>query len=183
VSFKVEANFIQYPYNNLNKEAVMNMNEQTNLDNTEAGLIEAISVPTNIAIDMNRFSKFVMGVTSVESRSMGDFIARAAQLHYTSKHLNVSLLLTSLIGLTSEAGEAQEIVKKVLFQGKPYTDETREHLKKELGDVIWYWANACNALQLDPNEVVAQNVEKLKSRYPGGKFDAFYSENRKEGDL
>ena len=180
MSFKVEANFIQYPYNNLNKESLMNMNEQTNLDNTE---VVSISVPTNAAIDMSRYSKFVMGVTSKESRSMGDFIARAAELHYTSHHLNVSLLLTSLIGLTSEAGEAQEIIKKVLFQGKPYTDETREHLKKELGDVIWYWANACNALQLDPNEVVAQNVEKLKARYPGGTFDAFYSENRKEGDI
>ena len=93
------------------------------------------------------------------------------------------LLLTAMIGMTSEAGEAQEILKKVLFQGKPYTEDTRLHLIKELGDVIWYWVNACNALQVDPNEVIAGNVDKLQARYPGGKFDAVYSENRKEGDI
>jgi hypothetical protein len=56
-------------------------------------------------------------------------------------------------------------------------------MKRELGDIAWYWANACNALGLDPNLVLAENVNKLESRYPGGKFDAHYSENRKEGDL
>jgi len=71
----------------------------------------------------------------------------------------------------------------VLFQGKPFNEDTREHLKKELGDVIWYWANACNALNLDPNEVISENIEKLQARYPGGKFDAKYSENRKKGDI
>jgi NTP pyrophosphatase (non-canonical NTP hydrolase) len=88
-----------------------------------------------------------------------------------------------MIGLTSEAGEAQEIVKKVLFQGKPFNEDTRTHLSKELGDVMWYWINACNALDLDPNEVIQQNVKKLQDRYPGGTFDAHYSENRKEGDI
>ena len=134
-------------------------------------------------IDLNKYADFVMAVTSKESREVVHFIERLKEVHFENATLNTSLLLTAMIGLTSESGEAQEIVKKVLFQGKPFTEETRQHLKKELGDVFWYWTNACNALQLDPNEVVAENVAKLEARYPGGKFDPFYSENRKEGDI
>jgi NTP pyrophosphatase (non-canonical NTP hydrolase) len=137
----------------------------------------------HLMIDLNKYADFVMAVTSKESREVEAFISRLREVHFDSATLNGSLLLTAMIGMTSEAGEAQEIVKKVLFQGKPYTEETRIHLKKELGDVIWYWINACNALDLDPNEVVAENVAKLEARYPGGKFNAYYSENRKEGDI
>jgi len=137
----------------------------------------------NIMIDLSKYAEFVMAVTSKESREVEAFVERLKEVHFGSTTLNASLLLTAMIGMTSEAGEAQEIVKKVLFQGKPYTEETRTHLKKELGDVIWYWINACNALDLDPNEVVAENVAKLEARYPGGKFNAYYSENRKEGDI
>jgi NTP pyrophosphatase (non-canonical NTP hydrolase) len=135
-------------------------------------------------IDMAKYAQFVMAVTSKESRVAAEFLDRVKQIHYDKDNvINVPLLLTGLIGMTSEAGEAQEIMKKVLFQGRAYTEETRQHLIKELGDVIWYWTNACNALQVDPNEVIAGNVTKLEARYPGGKFDAFYSENRKEGDI
>jgi NTP pyrophosphatase (non-canonical NTP hydrolase) len=135
-------------------------------------------------IDMAKYAEFVMAVTSKESRVAADFLDRVREIHYDKDTvINVPLLLTAMIGLTSEAGEAQEILKKVLFQGKPYTEETRYHLMCELGDVIWYWVNACNALQIDPNKVIALNVEKLQARYPGGTFDAFYSENRKEGDI
>jgi len=135
-------------------------------------------------IDMAKYAEFVMAVTSKESRVAADFLDRVREIHYDKDTvINVPLLLTAMIGLTSEAGEAQEILKKVLFQGKPYTQETRYHLMCELGDVIWYWVNACNALQIDPNKVIALNVEKLQARYPGGTFDAFYSENRKEGDI
>jgi len=144
-------------------------------------------------IDMAKYAEFVMAVTSKESRVAADFLDRVREIHYDKDTvINVPLLLTGLIGMTSEAGEAQEIMKKVLFQGKPYTEDTRQHLYtedtrqhliKELGDVIWYWTNACNALQVDPNEVIAGNVDKLQARYPGGTFDAFYSENRKEGDI
>ena len=135
-------------------------------------------------IDMAKYAEFVMAVTSKESRVAADFLDRVREIHYDKDTvINVPLLLTAMIGLTSEAGEAQEILKKVLFQGKPYTEETRYHLMCELGDVIWYWVNACNALQIDPNKVIALNVEKLQARYPGGIFDAFYSENRKEGDI
>ena len=135
-------------------------------------------------IDMAKYAQFVMAVTSKESRVAAEFLDRVKQIHYDKDNvINVPLLLTGLIGMTSEAGEAQEIVKKVLFQGKAYTEETRQHLIKELGDVIWYWTNACNALQIDPNEVIAGNVTKLEARYPGGTFDPFYSQNRKEGDI
>jgi len=135
-------------------------------------------------IDMAKYAEFVMAVTSKESRVAADFLDRVREIHYDKDTvINVPLLLTAMIGLTSEAGEAQEILKKVLFQGKPYNEETRYHLMCELGDVIWYWVNACNALQIDPNKVIALNVEKLQARYPGGTFDAFYSENRKEGDI
>lgn len=135
-------------------------------------------------IDLNKYADFVMAVTSRESRETQIFIDKLKEIQYDKDNkINMSLMLTAIIGMTSEAGEAQEIMKKVLFQGKPFTEDTRQHLKKELGDVIWYWINACNALQLDPNEVVAENVKKLEARYPGGKFDAYYSENRKEGDI
>jgi len=161
------------------------MNEHVNINDLEKELVATINQSSNksLDVDLNRYKNFVMTVTSEQSRVMGAFIERAATIHYGSEHLNVPLLMTALIGLTSETGEAQEIMKKVLFQGKPYTEETRAHLKKELGDVMWYWMNACNALQLDPNEVIAHNVDKLQARYPGGTFNAFYSENRKEGDI
>ena len=135
-------------------------------------------------IDLNKYADFVMAVTSRESRETQVFIDKLKEIQYDKDNkINMSLMLTAIIGMTSEAGEAQEIMKKVLFQGKPFTEDTRQHLKKELGDVIWYWINACNALQLDPNEVVAENVKKLEARYPGGTFDAYYSENRKESDI
>ena len=97
--------------------------------------------------------------------------------------VNIALLLTGAIGIASEGGEFSEIVKKCIFQGKPLDDETKFHIKRELGDIAWYWINSCRALNLDPNEVLAENVNKLKSRYPGGEFDVHYSENRQKGDL
>jgi NTP pyrophosphatase (non-canonical NTP hydrolase) len=97
--------------------------------------------------------------------------------------VNIPLLITACFGLAAESGEFIEVPKKILFQGKALTDDAVYHMKRELGDVMWYWINACRALNLDPNEVIAENIRKLESRYPGGQFDAFYSENRKDGDL
>jgi NTP pyrophosphatase (non-canonical NTP hydrolase) len=97
--------------------------------------------------------------------------------------VNIPLLITACMGLAAESGEFIEIPKKIIFQGKALTSENVYHMKRELGDIMWYWINACRALQLDPNEVIAENVDKLKARYPGGSFDAFYSENRKDNDL
>ena len=108
---------------------------------------------------------------------------RAKDIEANNPNINTALLMTGAIGIASEGGEFAEIVKKVIFQGKPMDDETVFHCKRELGDIMWYWINSCRSLGLDPNEVVAENVNKLKARYPGGEFDVHYSENRKEGDL
>ena len=133
-------------------------------------------------IDLVKYQNFVEAVTSRESNSTDSFIVRLEHLLQTHQ-LNPSLLLTAGIGLASEGGEFNEIVKKMVFQGKPFNEDNRYHMKRELGDIFWYWTNACRALGYDPNDVIAENVSKLESRYPGGHFDAFYSENRKEGDL
>lgn len=133
-------------------------------------------------IDLHKYADFVLAICSDQSKDLTALIEHLKELD-ASTNVNLALLMTASTGLGSEGGEFQEIVKKVLFQGKPLSDDTVFHLKRELGDIAWYWSNACNALGLDPNEVLAENVHKLESRYPGGKFDAHYSENRKEDDL
>lgn len=133
-------------------------------------------------VDLNKYKNFVEKVTSLQSNETGSLTEQLNNLEKDSD-VNMSLLLTGGIGMASEGGEFNEIIKKCIFQGKPLNDETVFHLKRELGDIMWYWINSCRALGLDPNEVVEENVNKLKSRYPGGEFDVFYSENRKEGDL
>jgi NTP pyrophosphatase (non-canonical NTP hydrolase) len=132
-------------------------------------------------IDLNRYKEFVQAVTSAESNELAPMVQQMTELE--KKGVNISLLLTGGIGIASEGGEFNEIIKKCIFQGKPLDDETVFHLKRELGDIMWYWINACRSLGLDPNEVIEENVNKLKKRYPGGEFDVYYSENRKEGDL
>ena len=131
-------------------------------------------------IDLNKYKEFVSAVTSQESNNVRKLTDK---LHELDRTINVSLLMTGGIGLASEGGEFNEIVKKCIFQGKPLDDDTIFHMKRELGDIIWYWINSCRALDLDPNDVIAENVKKLESRYPDGEFDVFYSENRKGGDL
>ena len=91
-------------------------------------------------------------------------------------------LLTAAVGISAEGGEFMEIVKKMVFQGKPWNDDNREHLIIELGDVMWYVMQACAALDVSIEDVVAGNVEKLKKRYPGGEFDVYKSENRAADD-
>ena len=132
-------------------------------------------------VDLNKYKDFVQEVTSAESNAFGAMNKRMEVL--SDGGINPALLLTGAIGMASEGGEFSEIVKKCIFQGKPMDDETIFHCKRELGDILWYWINSCRALGLDPNDVVAENVNKLKARYPGGEFDVYYSENRKEGDL
>ena len=133
-------------------------------------------------IDLNKYTKFVAVVTSKESNNYDHLHQRLVEVSNTS-NVNVSLLLTAAIGLAAEGGEFAELPKKIFFQGKPMDEATIHHMKRELGDIFWYWTNACRALNLDPNDVIQENVNKLESRYPGGSFDAYYSENRKDGDL
>ena len=132
-------------------------------------------------IDLNKYQEFVQAVTSSESNNSEDMKQAIDRLEESG--VNVSLLLTGAIGISAEGGEFMEIVKKCIFQGKPLSEDTQFHAKRELGDIMWYWINSCRALNIDPNEVIAENVKKLEARYPGGSFDPFYSENRKDGDL
>ena len=131
-------------------------------------------------IDLNKYKDFVKEVTSTESNNTRKLTDKLEELDYK---VNIALLMTGSIGLASEGGEFSEIVKKCVFQGKPLDSDTIFHMKRELGDIMWYWVNACRALDLDPNEVIEENVNKLKARYPDGEFDVHYSENRQEGDL
>ena len=132
-------------------------------------------------IDLNKYQEFVKEVTSQESNDSGEMAMAISKLEESG--VNVSLLLTGAVGISAEGGEFMEIVKKCIFQGKPLSKETQFHAKRELGDIMWYWINSCRALNIDPNEVIAENVRKLEARYPGGSFDAYYSENRQDGDL
>jgi len=133
-------------------------------------------------VNLNAYNDFVKEVTSNESQDSVAMYERIVDIEKTSG-VNMASLLTGSIGMASEGGEFSEIVKKCVFQGKPMDDATIFHAKRELGDIAWYWVNSCRALNLDPNEVLAENVNKLKARYPGGEFDVHYSENRKDGDL
>ena len=132
-------------------------------------------------IDFDKYAVFVDGVTSVPSKNYQSFIDSLSTLDGQGAH--IERLLTASVGISAEGGEFMEIVKKIIFQGKPWNHDNREHLIIELGDVMWYVMQACMALDVSLDEVVEKNVNKLKKRYPGGEFDVHYSENRKEGDL
>ena len=132
-------------------------------------------------VDTQKYTEIVDAVTSNESKSSESFSVRLRELY--SEGLSVERLLTAAVGMSAESGEFTEIVKKMIFQGKPVNEENLFHLKRELGDIMWYVAQACMALDTDFNEIIEMNVDKLKSRYPGGEFDVHYSENRKDGDV
>ena len=132
-------------------------------------------------IDPKRYAQFVDAVTSQESKDYTSFANRVYEL--AEDGVPTERLLTASVGLCAESGEFTEIVKKMVFQGKPASEENFYHMKRELGDIMWYFMQACLALDVSPEEIIEMNVEKLKARYPGGEFDVHYSENRKQGDL
>ena len=134
-----------------------------------------------MTVDLKKYEHFVDAVTSDCSTNFVDFADRIGELD--RQGANIERLLTSGVGINAEGGEFLEIIKKMIFQGKPWNDDNREHLVIELGDIMWYVMQACMGLGVDLDEVIEMNIDKLKSRYPGGEFDAHYSENRKEGDL
>ena len=133
-------------------------------------------------VDTKKYLDFVDGVTSDPSKDLAYLLRRISELE-VEQDCDVPHLLTAALGLTAEAGEFTEVVKKIIFQGKPYNEENVFHMKRELGDICWYIAQACMALDTTFDEIIEMNVEKLKARYPGGEFDVHYSENRKEGDV
>ena len=132
-------------------------------------------------IDFDKYALFVDGVTSDSSKDYKSFLDSVEYLD--GEGSNIQRLLTAAVGISAEGGEFMEIVKKMVFQGKPWDEHNRKHLIIELGDVMWYVMQACMALNITLDDVIAGNVEKLKKRYPGGEFDVYKSENRLEGDL
>ena len=135
-----------------------------------------------MTVDTEKYLDFVKGVTSEPSLDWPVLASRLSELEVTAD-CNVSQLMTAALGLSAEAGEFTEVVKKIFLQGKPYNEDNVFHMKRELGDICWYIAQACMALDTSFDEVLEMNVDKLKARYPGGEFDVHHSENRKEGDL
>ena len=129
--------------------------------------------------NFNNYTRFVNTVTSTPSKDSDAFIYRLQEL---GGDVAIQRLLTASIGISAESGEFMEIVKKMIFQGKPANDDNLEHLKIELGDIMWYVAQACMALEVDMEDVLTTNIKKLEKRYPDGHFAEFYSENRKAGD-
>ena len=129
--------------------------------------------------ELNDDQSFVYSVTSEPSKAIGEFAEVTAELH---EMVNIPLLLTAAIGMSSENGEFSEIVKKCVFQGKEFNRKERYHMKRELGDILWYLANAATALGYNLDDIMFENIEKLEARYPNG-FEVFRSENRAEGDL
>ena len=134
-----------------------------------------------MTVDTKKYLDFVAGVTSMPSQDSAILQARIDEL--VANGADVPHLLTAALGLTAESGEFTEIVKKILLQGKPYNEDNVFHMKRELGDICWYLAQACMALDTTFDEIIEMNVDKLKARYPGGEFDIHKSENRREGDL
>ena len=131
-------------------------------------------------VDFDKYAIFVDGVTSDPSKDYKSFIESLSALD--GKGANINRLTTAAVGISAEGGEFMEIVKKMVFQGKPWNDDNREHLIIELGDVMWYVAQACMALDVSFDDVVRGNVKKLEKRYPGGKFSVEKSEVRAKGD-
>ena len=133
-----------------------------------------------MTVDFKKYEHFVDAVTSDCSK---DFISLADRMGALDREgANIERLATAGIGLAAESGEFLEIVKKMVFQGKPWNNDNREHLIIELGDVMWYVAQACMALDVPFDDVIRGNVKKLEKRYPGGSFSVEKSEVRAKGD-
>ena len=135
-----------------------------------------------MTVDTEKYLDFVAEVTSEPSTDLPTLLSRLTDLDIKDD-ADIPRLLTAALGLTAESGEFTEIVKKIVLQGKPYNEDNVFHMKRELGDICWYIAQACMALDTTFDEIIEMNVEKLEKRYPGGSFDVHHSENRVEGDL
>ena len=133
-------------------------------------------------IDSDKYIEFVRQTTSPASSDFAQLLSRMTELE-AANDADVPRLLTAALGISAEAGEFTEVVKKIILQGKPYSEENVFHMKRELGDICWYIAQACMALDTNFREIMEMNYEKLSARYPEGAFDVYRSENRVEGDL
>ena len=134
-----------------------------------------------MTIDLKKYVEFVNATTSLPSKDFSEFADRLNDLKIQG--FPTERLLTASVGMCAEAGEFTEIVKKIVFQGKPVTQENLFHLKRELGDIMWYVAQACMGLDVSLEEVIQMNFEKLSARYPDGSFSIERSENREANDV
>ena len=130
---------------------------------------------------INDYAKFVDSTTSNESKKFLAFIDSTSKLE-AQDNINVPRVMTSAIGMLAESGEFTEVLKKMVFQGKEFNEENRFHMKRELGDILWYWIQGCIALGYTPDEVMDENIKKLEARYPDG-FEVARSEKREVGDI
>ena len=134
-------------------------------------------------VNTDAYMEFVNAVTSEESRDYIPFNSRCFEIQSGDDGIPIHRLITAALGMGAESGEFTEVVKKIVFQGKPVNEDTIFHMKRELGDIMWYVAQACMSLDTTIDEIIEMNVEKLQARYPGGSFDVHHSENRAEGDV
>lgn len=112
----------------------------------------------------------------------GNCMRRLVDMVYdfdTHGSVNLGELFDACFGLSGEVGEVQDIIKKWIFHEKPLDII---HLKKELGDVMWYIAMFCHSMGWELDEILQMNIEKLQNRYPEG-FDVNRANHRKEGDI
>ena len=132
-------------------------------------------------IDTKKYIEFVRETTSKASSDFPSLLSRLTELEV--EDANVPRLMTAAFGISAEAGELVEIIKKIFLQGKPYNEENVIHMKKEAGDILWYMSQLCIALDTTFEELMEINYQKLSARYPEGTFNIHRSENRVEGDL
>ena len=130
---------------------------------------------------INDYAKFVDTTTSRESKNFMAFIDSTSKLD-VQDNMNLPRVMTSAIGMLAESGEFTEVLKNMVFQGKEFNEENRFHMKRELGDILWYWIQGCIALGYTPDEVMDENIKKLEARYPNG-FEVARSEKREVGDI
>jgi len=133
-------------------------------------------------IDTKKYIEFVRETTSPASSDFAALLARMTELE-VENDADIPRLMTAAFGVTAEAGELAEIIKKIFLQGKPYNEENIIHMKKEAGDILWYMSQLCIALDTTFEELMEMNYQKLSARYPEGTFSVYKSENRVEGDL
>lgn len=132
-------------------------------------------------IDSQKYIDFVKQVTSPASSNVDVLIGRIREID--SEGVKLTHLLTFALGASAEMGEAVEIVKKCLLQGKPFNDDAKFKLLREFSDVMWYLAQLCIAMDVSFEDIMKMNYEKLSARYPEGTFSVYRSENRVEGDV
>ena len=130
---------------------------------------------------LEEYTDFVDQVTSEASKSSDKMRERINYLN--SKDIEMSRLLTAGIGLSGEVGEFNEIIKKIMFQGKTFDVVAHEHMRRELGDIMWYVVQACLALKVDLVDIINGNKEKLSNRFPQNQFNEKFDANRNEGDI